>query len=220
MYLAKRTPDNHAGVPGTWNFVGNNERPTFWCPTCGAQNLQCSAHGVQSGGMVNASVVCHQGCGFHDFVKLDEWYVKVLTVLQPYAHFIVYGDSVFEFGQSVDPDKKDIENRTRRLNYRGRLYIHAGMRWYDGGAPEEIEQIIAQNREKWNTVDDTRGHIIGFVDVVDCVTQSDSPWFSGPIGLVLKNATAIEPIPAKGKQGLWHHPLEIKHAADLGDDNG
>ncbi|MEL7212514.1 MAG: hypothetical protein AAGK92_07620 [Pseudomonadota bacterium] len=48
-----------------------------------------------------------------------------------------------------------------------------------------------------------RSAIIGTIDVVDIVTESDSAWFGGKAGLVLENPVAIEPIPAKGALGYF-----------------
>jgi len=43
---------------------------------------------------------------------------KVLTVRQPYASLLVSGI-------------KDVENRSRRTNYRGTVLIHAGAKWHE-----------------------------------------------------------------------------------------
>ncbi|MEM8593112.1 MAG: hypothetical protein AAGF13_11355 [Pseudomonadota bacterium] len=48
-----------------------------------------------------------------------------------------------------------------------------------------------------------RGAIIGAVDVVDIVSESDSEWFGGQMGLVLENALACEPIPCPGALGYF-----------------
>ncbi|MEM6729252.1 MAG: hypothetical protein AAF618_12190 [Pseudomonadota bacterium] len=48
-----------------------------------------------------------------------------------------------------------------------------------------------------------RSAIIGAVDVVDIVSESDSEWFGGQMGLVLENAEACEPIPAPGALGYF-----------------
>jgi hypothetical protein len=36
-----------------------------------------------------------------------------------------------------------------------------------------------------------RGGIVGEVEVVDCVTESDSPWFTGDYGFVLRNPVVL-----------------------------
>ncbi|MEM9438574.1 MAG: hypothetical protein AAGA15_16220 [Pseudomonadota bacterium] len=48
-----------------------------------------------------------------------------------------------------------------------------------------------------------RGAIIGAVDVVDIVSESDSEWFGGQRGLVLENAEMCEPIPCPGALGYF-----------------
>lgn len=58
-----------------------------------------------------------------------------------------------------------------------------------------------------HTVDWARGlqsgGIVGTAEIVDCVEQSDSPWFFGPYGLVLENVQPVEFIPVKGALGLF-----------------
>lgn len=48
-----------------------------------------------------------------------------------------------------------------------------------------------------------RGAIIGTVEVVEIIDQSDSPWFGGQMGLVLRNPVPIPPIPAPGALGYF-----------------
>ena len=48
-----------------------------------------------------------------------------------------------------------------------------------------------------------RGGIIGTAEIVDCIEQSDSPWFFGPYGLVLENVQPVDFIPVKGALGLF-----------------
>lgn len=43
-----------------------------------------------------------------------------------------------------------------------------------------------------------RGGIVGRAEIVDCVESSDSPWFVGPFGFVLRN---IEPLPFRPYKG-------------------
>ena len=48
-----------------------------------------------------------------------------------------------------------------------------------------------------------RGAIIGTVQVTQIVTESDSPWFGGPSGLVLADPATVDPIPAIGALGYF-----------------
>ncbi len=48
------------------------------------------------------------------------------------------------------------------------------------------------------------GAIVGTVEVVDCVTESESPWFVGEFGFVLRRPIApLCPIRVKGALGFW-----------------
>lgn len=37
------------------------------------RNAGIANHSIDSNGEVNASVLCHCGCGYHEFVVLDNW---------------------------------------------------------------------------------------------------------------------------------------------------
>lgn len=66
-------------------------------------------------------------------------------------------------------------------------------------------------RFQWPDFDEiTRGAIIGTVEIVDCVSESSSPWFMGDYGFMLKNAIALpEPVECKGALGFWDVPEDI-----------
>ncbi len=48
-----------------------------------------------------------------------------------------------------------------------------------------------------------RRAIIGSVEVVQIVTESDSAWFGGEAGLLLRDPVACDPIPAPGALGYF-----------------
>ena len=110
-----------------------------------------------------------------------------LSVKQPWAWLIVHG-------------LKTIENRTWPTKFRGRIYLHAS-KSFDVALVVRCQQgRIIPNLQ--------RGAIIGEVDIVDCVAESDSPWFTGPYGFVLRNPVAYEyPIPWRGKQRFFEVDL-------------
>jgi hypothetical protein len=95
---------------------------------------------------------------------------KALSIRQPWAWLIINGG-------------KDIENRTWRTTHRGPFWVHAALK-PDRAAWETMTEagiyIPPMDQLKY-------GGIIGRAEIVDCVTKSDSPWFIGPIGFVLKN---------------------------------
>lgn len=120
-----------------------------------------------------------------------------LTVRQPWAWLIIHGG-------------KDVENRTWRAYDRGPLLIHAAVgmtrREYD-----ECQYFLVQsvNRHRENMIvlprfeALERGGIIGQVELVDCVSQMNSPWFVGPYGFVVKDAMQLPFVPCKGALGFW-----------------
>lgn len=109
--------------------------------------------------------------------------MKALTLSQPWAWAIIYGG-------------KDIENRTWRTRYRGPLAINAGMA---RGRNITLPSCVPKPPEELG-----RGAIIGVVDLVDVVEHSQSKWFGGPYGWVLRSPRPLtKPIPCRGRLGVW-----------------
>lgn len=126
--------------------------------------------------------------------------MKALSIRQPWAFLVVHGP-------------KDIENRNWQTRFRGRFLIHAakGMtrdeytyteRW----CMDEFGLLLPRPEAL------QRGGIIGAADVVDCVNQSSSRWFSGPFGLQLSNVVPLPFRPFKGSLGFFDAPDEYAHA--------
>lgn len=118
-----------------------------------------------------------------------------LSVRQPWAWAIIHAG-------------KDIENRSWQatnhgLRQRGRIAIHAakGMTkdeyWEAREFIDRLGYTCPDPHALW------RGGIIGSVDVVDVVSQSDSPWFFGPRGLVLANPTPHAFVGSAGQLGYF-----------------
>ena len=150
---------------------------------------------------------------------------KALTIKQPYASLIVEGI-------------KDIENRTWKTNYRGRILIHAGkdnliknLKYGDDITYLNNKQLEYITNNKHNDIFNNElitGAIIGSVEIVDCVINHPSiwtekthswNWFKGDFiqkdkrkvvyNWVLANPIKFnEPIPMKGKLSLWETNLE------------
>lgn len=114
--------------------------------------------------------------------------MKAITVRNPWAWAIVHGT-------------KRIENRSWTTAYRGPLAIHAGMANWSDDDHEFVRHLCPSLPD-----DLYGGAIIGTVDLVDVVTASRSPWFSGPFGWVLANPRPCEPYAVGGKLGLWTPP--------------
>jgi hypothetical protein len=90
---------------------------------------------------------------------------------------------------------KDVENRTWPTRYRGLLYMHAGM------APEPDDVLPPGTPVP-------RGAIIGHVTLTDCIRDSSSRWAEpGDWHWLLADPMPLpEPIPARGRLGLWQPP--------------
>jgi hypothetical protein len=131
--------------------------------------------------------------------------MRVLTVKQPWAWAIIHGG-------------KDVENRVRNLagDYRGPVAIHAGLGWAEGSF--ELDAVLAAAREKHlrSSKGDQRlpwyefGLILGTVDLVDVVHDSESQWAQpDAVHLVLANPRPLTvPMEWKGALGLRRLPAE------------
>ena len=123
--------------------------------------------------------------------------VLALSVRQPWAWAIIHAG-------------KDIENRSwswqavnHGLRQRGRIAIHAAKGMTRDEYDEARDFIDRQGRNCPDAHALHRGGIIGSVEVVDVVSDSDSPWFFGPRGLVLSDPTACAFVPAGGQLGYF-----------------
>ena len=126
--------------------------------------------------------------------------MKALSVRQPWAWLIVNGH-------------KDIENRTwTNMSIIGEtVLIHAssGMtrgEYEDcyGSIFEHVDKGLAGSLPVYERLN--RGGFIGSAKIVAMVRQSESPWFSGPVGFVLSNAKTMPFCPFKGSMGFFDVP--------------
>lgn len=93
--------------------------------------------------------------------------MKAITIKQPWASVIVHGI-------------KDIENRTWRTNYRGRVLIHSSAKGdiakYGCLQPEQRQKAFYSPLGSVCFNDLPFGAIIGSVEIVDCVVNHSSIW--------------------------------------------
>lgn len=124
--------------------------------------------------------------------------MKTLSIMQPWAWLIVNGH-------------KDIENRTWKntnqgLRFRGRCLVHAGKK-IDGGKryyPDFQRYIKTSFGVDIPAIDDLQlGGIVGVMNVIDCVTQHNSPWFFGKYGFVIDAAKPLTFMPCNGQLGFF-----------------
>lgn len=123
--------------------------------------------------------------------------MKCLTIKQPWASLIVNGYKEYEF-------------RSWKTNYRGKIYIHAGL----GKEKKMIDKVQEYNLEYIS------GAIIGEAEIVDCILvdanfnnllseKNKLVYSNNYIGLYawkLNNIKKYEkPIYVKGKLSLWEY---------------
>lgn len=130
--------------------------------------------------------------------------MKAITIKQPWASLICWV-------------LKDIENRTWKTNFRGRVFVHAGAQWYENVKNVPTLFTFWQGNEISRKDKNSRfmeallhkelplSAIIGEVEIIDCVENHPSIWaMEGQFHWVLTNAIQYEtPIPCKGALSFW-----------------
>ena len=118
---------------------------------------------------------------------------RALSIKQPWAWLIVNGH-------------KSIENRDWRINDpAGEFWIHASSKvdleaydWVQDNFPGIEMPALA---------DMPRGGIVGIAEHYGTVTESDSPWFIGRYGLLLRGARPCKFVEIKGAQKFFNVDL-------------
>ena len=129
--------------------------------------------------------------------------MKVLTIKEPFATLIMN-------------KTKYIETRSWKTNYRGELYIHAGIAKLSNEVKQRKELSKLYNEEELNY-----GNIICKCNLVDCIYMTEEfikqekeknynnfisgRYEVGRYAWVLDNIEIIKPIKVKGKLGIWNY---------------
>ena len=125
---------------------------------------------------------------------------KALSIRQPWAWAIIHAG-------------KDIENREWKTKFRGPVCIHAAksMTRDEYGHAERFMHMFAIETPDRDAM--WMGGIVGMAEIVDCVDASNSPWFFGTYGFVLRKVRPVEFIPVKGALGFfdWRKNLEARN---------
>lgn len=109
---------------------------------------------------------------------------KAISIKNPWAFLICAGI-------------KDVENRSWKTNYRGKVYIHVSKK------PANNNYYFPQ---------DSNSRIIGSIEIIDCITNLNSPWaISGMWHWVLKNPVLFKnpTKKIKGKLSFWTIPETV-----------
>ena len=136
--------------------------------------------------------------------------MKVLSLREPWATLI-------------KDQKKFIETRSWKINYRGELYIHASM--------TKIDQETRNRKELFNLLEKESlsfGMIICKCQLVDCIYMTKEyvedmkrnhyqeyicgEYKEGRYAWILEDIKALEePILSKGHLGIWNYLIEQKN---------
>lgn len=129
--------------------------------------------------------------------------MKVISIIEPWASLIKEGI-------------KEIETRSWKTNYRGKIYIHASLKKVSK-KDERINNLVSLLEDK----DFKYGHIIAEAELVDCIymdeqflkeiKKNNQEYICGEYSLgryawKLSNIKVLDkPIPAKGNLGIWNY---------------
>lgn len=128
------------------------------CPNCGSMELAEIKETIPWPTYVHDCSKC-------DYIIMEsEWsQAKAISVRQPWAYLIASG-------------AKDIENRTWRTKFRGRVLIHSGA-LNDHYWLKKVKAIPGAWSKLGNNSDNYRNSaIIGSVEIIDCIQNSSSIW--------------------------------------------
>ena len=132
-----------------------------------------------------------------------------LSIRQPWAWAIISAG-------------KDVENRDWPTRFRGPVCIHASKGMTFGEFDGFVDLARAMYRHgSWNggfiperqTL--SRGGIVGVCEIIDCVEVSESPWFFGRYGFVLRNPCPVPFIPVKGALGFFRWSDQMPGVRDV-----
>jgi hypothetical protein len=126
---------------------------------------------------------------------------KAITIRQPWAHAVVQG-------------WKPIENRSWSTKVRGTVAIHAAQKaeekeFFEFLQSRGLEGSVALEAASARSL--PHSAVIGIVDIVDCITSSQSPWFEGPFAFVFANPRPLRPIACKGALQIFDLDPSIIH---------
>lgn len=125
--------------------------------------------------------------------------LRVLTLKEPWASLIA-------------AKVKTIETRSWKTNYRGEIFIHTGLKKVP--VPQEVEADYSQ-------LNPYPGCIIAKCNLTDCIYMDEEfikrvkesgiknyvcgRYEVGRYAWILEDVEYIEPMPARGRLGLWNY---------------
>jgi hypothetical protein len=127
--------------------------------------------------------------------------MKALSIRQPWAWLIIHGG-------------KDIENRSWHTKHRGRFLVHASKgctrsEWAEAVSFALRAELIKHPADV-PTIDALQfGGFIGSVELIDSVDASESPWYMGEKGFVLRDPQPMQFVPYKGRLNFFEVPAKM-----------
>ncbi len=124
--------------------------------------------------------------------------MKALSIRQPWTWLIAN-------------NYKPVENRnwTHIPSYRGDLLLHAS-KTFDREGYEWVLENFGSDKRFISSIpepkDFEKGGFVGKADFYDVVTEFNSRWFFGPLGLLMRNPSPLPFYPYKGRLGLFNVP--------------
>lgn len=136
--------------------------------------------------------------------------MKALSIRQPWAWLIINGN-------------KDVENRSWSTEFRGQVLIHAGKE-IDREAHAALMRAIHPVTGRPTKLslmyppalgrDIETGGIVGIAEIHGCVTSSDSEWFAGPFGFLMRHRKPLPFQRCPGMLGFFKPAVEIDIRAE------
>lgn len=127
--------------------------------------------------------------------------MKALSIRQPWAWLILNAG-------------KDVENRDWWTHVRGTIAVHASKGMTVSEYDDVVEFLETTPGIAGIALPDRRdlqlGGFVGTVDIIDCTTVSDSPWFFGKHGFVLRNPQPRPFVPFRGSLGFFNTSANYK----------
>ncbi len=124
-----------------------------------------------------------------------------ISVRQPFAFLIVHGHKPVENRDWPLPNKYALPLRC--LIHASRTFNLQAYRW----VKKRFPQIVLPEPEEFDC-----GGVVGVVNIIDCVTEYDSPWFTGQYGFVLACPRSVPFVPFAGNLRFFDVPYKLIRA--------
>ncbi len=133
-----------------------------------------------------------------------EGMMACLSGYQPYPYFVTHPEIFIQVGLPL----KLVENRDWTTGYKGPLLLHAS-KGFEAKAISYWSRPLGFGLKRLLPSAYDHGCIVGAANLVQVAQDCDDVWFVGEYGFQLSGVRRIDPIPYRGKPGLFYVPLSI-----------